>query len=143
VENKERATGRKRSSRRKWLSVALVTAGVGALVVAGGTAVALVRWSARSHRPPKSFARPGLTFDYPAAWAVDDRDKDYDPDHLFTIDASAGAMILFVIADADLDPAEALATNVQAQSKRVPSAVRTEFDRWGKYSGRGPCSAGR
>jgi hypothetical protein len=93
--------------------------------------------------PPKTLSRPGFTFEHPSTWTVDDKDKHYDPDHLFTIDASVGAMVMFVIADAELVPAKTLAINVQAQSKRITNAVQTEFDRWGNYDGRGVVLRGK
>jgi hypothetical protein len=91
----------------------------------------------------KTLSRRGFTFDYPSSWTVDDKDKDYDPDHLFSIDASAGAMIMFVIADAELDLTETLASHVQIQAKRLANAVRTKFDRWGKYDGQGVVLRGK
>jgi hypothetical protein len=93
-----------------------------------------------SAHPPgrlKTFARRGFTFDYPATWTVNDKDKDYDPDHLVIIDASLGAMVMFVIADAELNTSRVLAAHLQAQSKRMSNPVQTEFNSWGRHKGRG------
>jgi hypothetical protein len=91
----------------------------------------------RSPGPTKTLARPGFTFDHPAAWTVNDQMKSYDPDHLFQIRASIGAYIFFAIADKDLDVAKTLANHVEPHSKRMTNPVQTEFDRWGKYNGSG------
>ena len=52
-------------------------------------------------------------------------------------------MIMFVIADAELDLTETLATHVQIQAKRLANAVRTKFNRWGKYDGQGVVLRGK
>jgi hypothetical protein len=93
--------------------------------------------SVRPPGPTKAFARPVFTFDYPAAWTVKETDKDYDPDHLFSIDASAGAFIMFVIADRELDPSKVLEVNLRAQGKRMTITEKTEFTSWGQYRGQG------
>jgi hypothetical protein len=132
---------RKRSGMPVWVILLIVGLGVGALVVAGAVAFALVRWTAHPAGPasttPTTLARPGFTLDYPSNWTVDRADEDYDPDHMFSIDPSDGAMIMFVIADAELDVGKVLESNATSQRERMPRAQRTDFDRWGKYTGRG------
>jgi hypothetical protein len=137
------ATGYKRFKFPMWLLLLLAFAGSGLLIILGGMAVLLVYWPSRLAAPPTSFTRPGFTFEYLGSWTVDDKDKDYDLDHLFTIDASQGAMVMFVIADAELDATTTLATHVQAQSKRIPNAMQSKYHRWGRYTGQGAVLRGR
>ena len=87
--------------------------------------------------PPRTFDRPAFSFTYPADWTVDDKDKDYDPDHLFSIDASDGAMVMFVIYKPAIDPAGALATMVEEQEKRLNKPTKTDFKQWGPHTGVG------
>jgi len=112
------------------------------LFILGGSLLILAMISAAGCRnkdagPPKSFVRPAFKFDYPAGWAVDDKDKDYDPDHMFSIDASTGAMIMFVIFEPGIEPATALAKMVTQQEKQLPRAAKADFSRWGKFDGVG------
>lgn len=93
--------------------------------------------------PTKAIVREAFTFDYPASWTVDEKDADYDPDHMFSIDASAGAMIMFVIFDAEIDPSKALSISVKAQEKNIRGATKTEFKQWGRYSGAGMTLQGK
>ena len=53
----------------------------------------------RLPEPSKTFPRPAFTFDYPTIWTVGQKDNAYDPDHLFIIDASFTAMIMFAIVE--------------------------------------------
>jgi hypothetical protein len=93
--------------------------------------------------PTKLFIRTAFRFDYPATWTVDEKDKDYDPDHMFTIDASVGGMVTVVIFDAVIDPAKTLSTNVKMQEKNIPGATKTEFKQWGRYDGAGMTLQGK
>ncbi len=102
-----------------------------------------VKQALQTPSPTTTFARPAFTFEYPAAWEVDHEDKDYDPDHLFTIDASAGAMAMFWVDDAGPDPADKVAAMVEAHSESMPNAARTDFTRWGSYQGRGAVLRGQ
>jgi hypothetical protein len=126
-----------RSSFPVWLIIVLALTGTGVLVIAGAAGFFWFQWSARASGPPKQYARQGFTFDYPASWTVDDQDKDYDPDHMFSIDASDGAMAMFVVLDGELDPVSTLQAHVKVWSKKMPNAKQTEFKRWGKFDGVG------
>ena len=124
----------------------MALAGTGVLIITGVTAFLWVQRSTRTSGHPKQYVRQGFSFEYPAAWTVDDQDKDHDPDHMFSIDASEGAMAMFVIADGELN----LGMTLQAQVKLVfdsraliPSssfATSPGFSRVG-VAGGGKCSA--
>lgn len=91
----------------------------------------------------KTFSRNAFSFDYPATWTVDDKDKDYDPDHMFSIDASKGAMIMFVISDQMLGSAATLETHAKQHEKNMISPSKNNFGRWGKHYGQGVSYRGK
>jgi hypothetical protein len=81
--------------------------------------------------------RPAFTFKYLQGWKVDTQDKDYNPDHQFTIDAPDRGLVSFVISDDKLDLLEEQEHRVTLSEKVMTNATRTEFTRWSKYDGRG------
>jgi hypothetical protein len=85
----------------------------------------------------KTFARSCFTLKYPAAWKVNEKDKEYDPDHFFIIEASSGAMILFDIVDELRDPSAVLSERMRLHGERLKTTAHKEFDTWGLYKGRG------
>lgn len=92
---------------------------------------------------PVVVERPAFRFEHPANWKIDASDKDYDPDHLFTLDTPGQSFMMFVVAEATVDPKEALETNVTAQQKVVKGAVREPFTRWGSFDGAGAVLRGK
>lgn len=94
--------------------------------------------------PTKAYIREAFKFEYPASWTVDVKGKDYDPDHVFSIDEPGRrAMILFVIYDAEKDAATLLAKLEKAHEKTIHGATRTEFNHWGRYEGVGVALQGK
>ncbi len=94
-------------------------------------------------RATKTFVRDAFRFDYPGEWKVDEKDKNYDPDHDFTIEGPGTSMIMFVIYEAANDLDKVMTTMVEAYSKKIIRSSKSEFTKWGKYVGRGVTLRGK
>jgi hypothetical protein len=93
---------------------------------------------------PKRIERPSFSLEYPGNWAIDAKDPDYDPDHLFSIDTPGDGFVMFVIAEGELDAADALEQHVANQLKAtIKGAKRTAFDRYGSFQGHGALLQGK
>lgn len=92
---------------------------------------------------PRRIARPAFALQHPANWKVDTAMKDYSPDHYFVIESPGSTYTTFILFDMETDPAENIEDEVKAQAKTIKNAVRTKFNRWGRYSGRGVELKGR
>jgi hypothetical protein len=93
---------------------------------------------------PSTFDRPKFKLQHPSNWKVDAKDKDYDPDHMFSIETPGQSFVMFVIADGELDPKETMDLHVNAQlSKVIKDASRTPFTKWGSYTGSGTLLRGK
>ncbi|HSO37529.1 MAG TPA: hypothetical protein VLT33_33620 [Labilithrix sp.] len=87
---------------------------------------------------PTTVDRPAFRFQYAGNWKVDVGDKDYDPDHSFSLDSPGQSFVMFQVADGALDPKEVVETHATLQtSKLVKQATRAPFTRWGAYTGEG------
>ena len=53
---------------------------------------------------PQKLVREKFELEYPSNWKIDAEDKDYDPDHMFSIDSPGNAFVMFVIGSGDTDP---------------------------------------
>ncbi len=88
----------------------------------------------------KTIDRDSFSLKYPDTWTIDTKDEDYDPDALFSLDASAeGATIMFMIFDAVIDVDDMLKAQQEALTKDVikkPSSI-TPVNTWGNYNGKG------
>lgn len=88
----------------------------------------------------KTIDRDSFSLKYPDTWTIDTKDEDYDPDALFSLDASAeGATIMFMIFDVVIDVEEMLKAQEEALTKDVikkPSSI-TPINSWGNYKGKG------
>jgi hypothetical protein len=92
---------------------------------------------------PKMFVRKAFKFEYPATWTVDEKDKDFDPDHMFSIDASDGSMISFVVYEAENDLQQTLSIMANAQEKILHGVTKKEFKHWGPFDGLGVTLQGK
>jgi hypothetical protein len=88
-------------------------------------------------RATRPFVRDAFRFEYPSGWEVDEKDKDYDPDHDFAIEAPGKSMIMFVIHQAENDLDKVMTVRVETHSKNLLGSSKSEFTKWGKYEGRG------
>jgi hypothetical protein len=140
----------------RFSGTAVLGVAIGAFALGAGTGVMTVKSGRelvtsmfRSERKadalrPKSVDRPLFRFQYPGNWRIDVDDKDYDPDHSFTVESPGESMVMFQIADGELDPEPTLQTYADAQaSKLVKSATRTPFTTWGKHTGKGVTLRGK
>jgi len=88
----------------------------------------------------KTIDRDSFSLKYPSSWTIDTKDEDYDPDALFSLDASAeGATMMFMIFDAVIDVEEMLKAQREAMTSELikkPSSI-TNFQEWGNYKGKG------
>lgn len=87
--------------------------------------------------------RPGFRFEHPSNWKIDVSDKDHDPDHMFTLDTPGQSFMMFIVAEAAVDPKETLETYVTAQQKVVKGGTREGFTRWGSFDGAGAVLRGK
>jgi hypothetical protein len=88
--------------------------------------------------------RPAFRFEYPGNWRVDSTDSDYDPDHMFSVDSPGQSFVMFVIADGDIEPKEAVEQHVSVQTARaMKDATRTPLTKWGRHDGEGVLLTGR
>ncbi|HEY2784867.1 MAG TPA: hypothetical protein VGJ05_07820 [Fimbriiglobus sp.] len=85
----------------------------------------------------KVFDRQAFSFNYPATWKIDDKDADFDADHMFSIDASDSAMIIFTILEEKINPHEALSLRIERQKKQIREEKRSSFSHWGTFDGSG------
>lgn len=93
---------------------------------------------------PKRLERQHFSLDYPGNWAIDVKDPDYDPDHLFSIESPGDSSVMFLIAEGDLVVEDALEQHVAAQlESTIKGAKRTPFDRYGSFQGHGALLQGK
>jgi len=122
-----------------------------ASAVGGQLGKAIVR-AARQDEPaevteptePQRVERAGFSLQFPGNWQIDTQGANYDPDHMFIIQASRSAFVGFEIYDRQVDPRWLLAARVAAMTGQVlPGAEREEFPTWGQYRGQGALLYGR
>ena len=91
----------------------------------------------------KQLARPAFTFEYPTSWKIDDKHSGYYPDRIFKISASENAMIMFMIRESQIDEIATLEEFVRVHVTQMKNFARTDFTKWGMYSGHGAVIRGR
>jgi hypothetical protein len=92
----------------------------------------------------KTINREGFTLNYPATWAIDLEDEDYDPDRLFSFDAPDGeSMIMFMLFDEGIDEDTMMKYQVEAFSEMIDDVEIKNFDTWGNYKGTGKILSGK
>lgn len=92
---------------------------------------------------PHLLAREQFQLQYPANWKLDREDKDFDPDHAFSIESPGSAFIMFHIGKATLEPAAVLQDQIAAFSKLMDRPAQTRFSQWGNFTGEGVVLHGR
>jgi len=92
----------------------------------------------------KIISRDGFELQYPGNWVLDSKDKDYDPDHKFTIESPGpGGDSIFVVMDMPTDPLENVELLKDDFLHLILNAEITDFTIWGNYSGYGVTLSGR
>jgi len=113
-----------------------------ASAVGGQLGSAIVR-AARRDEPaevtgPQRVERPGFWFQFPGNWQIDTERENYDPDHLFMVNAPKSAFVQFEIHDREMDPRWLFQRHVAAMAELfVQGAEREELSTWGQYRGYG------
>jgi len=88
--------------------------------------------------------RPAFQFEYAGNWHIDTESKDYDPDHMFSIDSPGQSFLMVVVADGELSPHVAVEKQVEAHTKKVmKEATKTELTEWGAHAGEGVLLKGK
>ena len=123
------------------LSAIILTAACGKTDPTAAGNPTLERSQSTTEQPAKSASinRTAFSVSYPFNWTLDTKDEDYDPDHLFSIDASDGSMVMVVIKDEVTNPASASAAFVASTEKAfsLSNTSRLQFRKWGQYDGVG------
>jgi hypothetical protein len=88
---------------------------------------------------PKPLTGKGFSLMMPARWHVVTDDKDYDPEHRFSLKGPAGmpAHVVFHLYDETLEPARRVDAIANSMIKNHPQATRSPFGHWGQYDGAG------
>ena len=93
---------------------------------------------------PITVDRPAFRFQYAGNWKIDVGDKDYDPDHSFSLDSPGQSFVMIQVADGLLDPKHLVETHASLQTEKiVKQATRTPFTRWGAFTGEGVLLKGK
>ena len=92
---------------------------------------------------PQELDRPAFRLQYPSNWHVDVNDKDYDPDHMFSIDSPGHSFVMFVIGKLDSDPGKNLDNNIARFSKLLENAQITRYEKYGALAGKGAILKGK
>ncbi len=88
--------------------------------------------------------RPAFVFTRPGNWSIDSKDKDYDPDHMFTVASPGQSFVMFFVADGDLSPETSVDLQVKAQTSKVmKDATQTPLTKWGGHAGTGMLLTGK
>lgn len=91
-----------------------------------------------------SYVRPGFSFEYPGNWKVEAEPPEYEPDHHVSIESPGSCMLMLLVFDTPIDPADSVQAQIDAFVPRLLSApARTPFTTWGKYTGRGMLLKGK
>jgi hypothetical protein len=92
----------------------------------------------------RPIVRERFRLEYPGNWTIDEKDEDYDPDHLFSIDSPGSCQITVIVFDAAVSAKTSVDSQVEAFVPRiVKHPVQTRFARWGAYDGEGATIAGK
>jgi hypothetical protein len=95
----------------------------------------------RSTRP---IVRERFHLEYPGNWAIDEKDEDYDPDHLFSVDSPGSCSVTVIVFDAAISAKISVDAQVEALVPRVVKhPVLARFARWGAYDGEGVTVGGK
>lgn len=92
---------------------------------------------------PRRHERPAFDLSYPSNWRLDDKDEDYDPDHLLSIESPGSAVVTVSVSEVALDPETMVAAQREALQKLMPSPAATPLSRWGAHDGVGVRLEGR
>jgi hypothetical protein len=133
---------------------ALIGAGLGYLIgsMTGGALIELLAGRRRASRTERSghvqsganaFVRDAFRFNYPKQWKVDDKDEDYDPDHMFLINTPGSSMMIFAIYETERDLRDVIDAKVEGHRKNIHGASRSKLENWGRYAGRGAILRGK
>lgn len=87
---------------------------------------------------PVTLERASFSLSYPRNWKIDDKDEDYQPDHMFSIDSPGDCFVMLTLLDAATDSATTVKDQAELyEDKLIKGAHRTPFTRWGRYAGAG------
>jgi hypothetical protein len=89
--------------------------------------------------PSALIDRPMYSLNYPKTWSLDTKDKDFDLDHEFSIDAPESCHVSFFLYDHAQDEKIHVDAQRSAMKERLFKRPPTEttFSTWGAYSGTG------
>jgi hypothetical protein len=92
---------------------------------------------------PKKLAREKFEIQYPSNWKIDTEGKDYDPDHMFSIESPGSAFVMFVIGPGETVPEDTLKEQIRQFEKLMGSPDIERFERYGGLTGKGATLKGR
>jgi hypothetical protein len=92
---------------------------------------------------PKKLIRKQFELQYPSNWHVDVDDKDYDADHMFSIDSPGNAFVMFAIGAGEMAPEDNLKIQLEQFEKIMSSLSVEKFEKYGRYQGKGATLKGK
>ena len=92
---------------------------------------------------PQKLVREKFQLLFPSNWKVDVKDKDYDPDQMFSIDSPGNAFVMFVMGNVETKPEETLKDQISRLRKLLGEPKIDKFEKYGKFSGKGATLQGK
>lgn len=92
---------------------------------------------------PVTLKRAHFLLRYPRNWKIDKEDKDYDPDHMFSIDSPGNSYVMFIMGPAETDPEQNIQQHLTAFKKIFGETDISRFERYGDYRGKGITMQGK
>jgi hypothetical protein len=92
---------------------------------------------------PQKLIRKQFELQYPSNWHIDVEDKDYDPDHMFSIDSPGHAFVMFVIGAGESEPEDSLKIQLRQFDKIMTGLAVENFERYGRHAGKGATLKGK
>ncbi|MEK7269607.1 MAG: hypothetical protein AAB215_01545 [Planctomycetota bacterium] len=93
---------------------------------------------------PRTLERKGFRLEYPSNWKIDEKDEDYDPDRMFSIESPGSAFVMIAMVPVKVDPEEHMKGQIDSFANLMgakPSVAR--FETYGRYKGKGASLKGK
>ena len=92
---------------------------------------------------PNTIVREKFKLKYPSNWNINVEDKDYDPDGMFSIHSPGSAFVMFAFVAGETTPEDSLRAQIRPFEKKMVHPTVSQFEKYGRYSGKGAIMKGR